>query len=78
MSGTLFRTLLQREELSKAIDSLTCGKAPGYDGIPPDLIRHCKTTLLQTLHDTLCKYWYEGGGVSLDMRDAKIVTLYEN
>ena len=31
-------------ELSKAIDSLAAGKAPGSDSIPPDLIKHCKTT----------------------------------
>ena len=40
------------EEFSKAIDSLACGKAPGTDGIPPDLIKRCKCTLLQPLHDT--------------------------
>ena len=34
------------EELSKAIDSLASGKVPGSDGIPPDLLKHCKTTLL--------------------------------
>ena len=34
------------EEFSKSIDSLASGKAPGNDGIPPDLIKHCKTTLL--------------------------------
>ena len=31
-------------ELSKAIDSLAAGKAPGSDSILPDLIKHCKTT----------------------------------
>ena len=40
-------------EISKAIDSLTFGKAPGIDGIPPDLIKRCKTTLLQPLRDLL-------------------------
>ena len=49
---------------------------------PPDLIRYCKTTLLQPLHDTLCQCWSEGG-VLQDMRDAMIVrdmivTLYKN
>ena len=65
------------EELSKAIDSLACGKGPGTDGIPPDLIKHCKSTLLQPLHDTLCLCWQEGG-VPQDMKDDKIVTLFKN
>ena len=65
------------EELSKAIDSLAPGKAPGSDSIPPDLIKRCKTTLLQPLHELLCQCWEEGA-VPQDMRDAKIVTLYKN
>ena len=65
------------EELSKAIDSLACGKAPGTDGIPPDLIKRCKSSLLQPRHDTLCQFWREGG-VPQDMKDAKVVTLYKN
>ena len=43
------------EELSKAIDSLASGKAPGSDGIPPDLIKHRKTTSLHSLHVVLCQ-----------------------
>ena len=65
------------EEVSKAIDSLALGKAPGSDSIPPDLIKRCKTTLLQPLHEGLCQCWSEGA-VPQDMRDAKIVTLYKN
>ena len=65
------------EELSKAIDSLASGKAPGSDGIPPDLVKHCKTSLLHLLHEVLCQCWREGA-VPQDMRDAKIVTLYKN
>ena len=57
------------EDLGKAIESLACGKAPGTDGIPPDLVKCCKTTLLQPLHDVLCHCWREGG-VPEDMRDA--------
>ncbi|XP_076041799.1 uncharacterized protein LOC143025684 [Oratosquilla oratoria] len=64
-------------ELCKAIDSLASGKAPGNDGIPPDLIKCCKNTLLQPLHVVLCQCWKEGA-VPQDMRDAKIVTLYKN
>ena len=65
------------EELSKAIDSLAAGKAPGSDGIPPDLVKHCKTTLLLPLHEVLCQCWQEGA-VPQVMRDAKIITLYKN
>ena len=64
-------------ELSKAIDSLASGTAPGSDGILPDLIKHCKTTLLLPLHVVLCQCWQEGS-VPQDMRDAKIITLYKN
>ncbi|XP_076054514.1 uncharacterized protein LOC143033215 [Oratosquilla oratoria] len=64
-------------ELYKAIDNLASGKAPDNDGIPPDLIKCCKNTLLQPLHDVLCQCWKEGA-VPQDMRDAKIVTLYKN
>ena len=65
------------EELSKAIDSLACGKAPGKDGIPPELLKQGKFTLLQLLHKLLCLCW-EHGHIPQDMRDANIVTLYKN
>jgi len=65
------------EELSKGIDSLASGKAPGSDRIPPDLLKYCKTSLLHPLHEVLCQCWRKGA-VPQDMRDAKIVTLYEN
>ena len=65
------------EELSKAIDKLAAGKAPGSDGIPPDLIKQCKTTLLHPLYEILCQCWKEGE-VPQDMRDSKITTLYKN
>ena len=65
------------EELSTAIDRLASGKAPGSDGIPPDLVKHCKNSLLHPLHVVLCQCWQEGA-VSQDMRDAKIITLYKN
>ena len=46
-------------------------------GSPPDLIKHCKTTLLLPLHEVLCQCWQEGA-VPQDMRDSKIITLYKN
>ena len=65
------------EELSKAIDSLASGKAPGSDRIHPDLLKQCKNTLLYSLHVLLCQCWQERA-VPPDMRDAKIITLFKN
>ena len=65
------------EELSKAIDSLAHGKAPGGDGIPEEVLQCAKSTLLHHLYELLCQCWKEGY-VPQDMRDANIVTLYKN
>ena len=65
------------EELRKAIDGLTCGKAPGKDGIPPEVLKSGKLALLRHLHELLCLCW-EKGHVPQDMRDANIITLYKN
>lgn len=62
------------DELSKAIDSLAAGKALGSNGIPPDLLKHCKTALQLPLHKVLCQCWQEGA-VPQDMRDAKILCM---
>ena len=60
------------EDLSKAIDSLSCFKAPGCDSIPPEVIKCAKPALLQHLHQLLCLCWNEGT-VHQEMRDATIV-----
>ena len=65
------------EDLSKAIDSLSCGKAPGCDSIPPEVIKCAKPALLQHLHQLFCLCCNEGT-VPQEMRDATIVTLYKN
>ena len=66
------------DELMKAIDSLSCGKAPGSDGIPPEIVKAGrKNSLLGHLHGLLLQCWKEGT-IPQDMRDAKIVTLYKN
>ncbi len=66
------------DELSKAIDSLARGKAPGSDGIPPEVIKaDQKSVLLDRLHELLLQCW-EVGTVPQDMRDANIITLYKN
>ena len=65
------------EELSKAIDALSSGKAPGSDGIPPEVIKCGKSTLLKPLLELLHLCW-EKGAVPQDMHDATIVNLYKN
>ena len=64
------------DELRSAVGARTAGKAPGKDGIPSEVIKCAKATLLHELHDTLCLCWREGK-VPQDMRDASIVTLYK-
>ncbi|XP_047485900.1 uncharacterized protein LOC125036983 [Penaeus chinensis] len=69
-------------ELSQTIQTVSAlGNIRGmYEGIkthPPDLIKRCKDTLLQPLHELLYQCWEEGA-FPQDMRDAKIVTLYKN
>ena len=65
------------EDLNKAIDALASGKAPGEDGIPPEVIKCGKPALLELLHELLCLCWREGK-VLQDMHNAKIITLYNN
>jgi hypothetical protein len=63
-------------ELERAIDRLVCGKAPGPDGIPPEILKYGKVALLNHLYELLCLCW-EQGYVPQDLRDARIVTLYK-
>ena len=65
------------EELGKALDLLSSGKAPGNDGIPAEVLKCSKASLLPILHGLLIKCWRQGS-VPQDMRDANIHTLYKN
>ena len=65
------------KHINQALDQLPSGKAPGNDGIPVEVIKCAKRTLLKELHAIHCQYWREGE-VPQDMRDANIVTLYKN
>ena len=64
-------------ELKKALDSLASGNAPGKDGIPAEVLKCCKETLITEMHEILCLCWSEGE-VPQDMRDANVVALYKN
>ena len=66
------------DELRKAINSLACGKAPGNDGVPSEVIKAgMNTALLYHLHELLLQCWEEGT-VPQDMRDFNVITLYKN
>ena len=65
------------DELSKVIDRLPSGKAPGKDGILDEVIKSSKSTLLVPLHKLLTQCWKEGS-VPQDMKDSNIITLYKN
>ena len=64
-------------ELTKAIDRLPSGKAPGKDGILAEVIKSSKSSLLVPLHKLLTQCWKEGS-VPQDMKDSNIITLYKN
>ena len=65
------------EELSKAIDRLPSGKAPGKDCILAEVIKNGKSSFLVPLQKLLTQCWKEGS-VPQDMRDAIITILYKN
>ena len=48
------------EEINQALDQLSSGKAPGNDGIPVEVMKCAKGTLLKELHEILCQCWIEG------------------
>ena len=62
------------EEINQALDQLFSEKVPGNDGIPVEVIKCAKGTLLKELHEILFQCWRKGE-VPQDMRDA---TLHKN
>ncbi|XP_076444017.1 uncharacterized protein LOC143282301 [Babylonia areolata] len=65
------------EELSKAIDSLARGKAPGKDGIPPEVIKAGKrTVLLHHLHQLLLQCWEEGTKIGCPPKLRRMITSF--
>ena len=63
---------LTLEEINQTLDQLSSGKAPRNDGIPVEVIKCAKGTLLKELHEILCQGWREGE-VSQDMRNAMVI-----
>ena len=60
-----------------SIKQLTSGKAPGADGIPPDIYKHGGKSIAVELHKLFVQIWQEGE-VPQDFKDADVVHLYKN
>ena len=65
------------EELDEAIRDMKCGKACGEDGIPAEILQCTNGLVREELYKLLVMIW-ESGVVPMEMRHAKIVTLYKN
>ena len=65
------------DEVVLSIKQLTAGKAPGADGIPPDIFKHGGIALAEQLLKLFTQIWKEGG-VPQVFKDADIVHLYKN
>ena len=65
------------EELGLAIGSLSCGKVPGMDGMPAEVLRANSATMLPSLHQLVVRCWEEGD-VPQDIKNALVSMLYKN
>lgn len=65
------------DELRTAIKQMSCGKAPGRDGIPAEIFKSLGPTAFNTFHDILTTIW-DQEDMPADLRDATIVTLFKN
>ena len=64
-------------ETTQAIKLLKSGKAPGADGIPPEIWINGGPSLHSRLHEFFISCW-EQGTLPPDLRNAIIITLYKN
>ena len=65
------------EEIKHVIKQLLCGKAPGKDGIPPEIFKYGGTKLIKKLLGLFLIIW-EKGTVPQDFKDAFIKHLFKN
>lgn len=64
-------------EVKKTISLLKNSKAPGVDGLPPEIFLSGGNTLAVELHHLFSICWNEGS-IPDELRNANIVTLYKN
>ena len=63
-------------ELTRSINSLKDGKAPGEDGIPAEVWKHGGANLLSRLHQLITQAWIEGS-IPQAWKNASIITIYK-
>lgn len=59
----------------KAIKHLSSGKAPGEDGIPPEVYKYGGDTLATELTWLFIQLWEEAG-IPQDFKDVSLIHLY--
>jgi hypothetical protein len=65
------------EEVQKSFKQISSGKAPGEDGIPPEIYIHGGASIAKRLLEIVIQIWQEGEVVQ-DFRDATVIHLYKN
>ena len=65
------------EEVQKATQQLSSGKAPGDDGISPEIYKSGGVATANRLLEIVTQIWQEGEAVQ-DFRDATVIHLYKN
>ena len=63
-------------EVTKATEQLSCGKAPGRDGIPAEIYKYGGSTLLERMTDLFNLIW-RAKKLPQALKDATIVHLYK-
>ena len=70
-----FVILFVAEETAKAIKQFSSGKAPGEDGIPPEMYKYVDDTLVTALTRLFQQLWVEEA-VPQDFKEATLIHLY--
>ena len=65
------------DEVQKSIKQLSSGKAPGEDGIPPDIYIHGGKAIAEKVLEVITQIWQDGE-VMQAFKDADIIHLYKN
>eukprot|EP00399_MALV-I-05_sp_L67-4_P000160 gene160-65_t len=65
---------LTREEVESALGHAKCGKAPGLDDIPVELMKYGGEALVEMIHEVVLEFW-RAGKVPQELKDAEMIPL---